>query len=136
MKRLISESKNGSSYTIIFIGNDTQILCEGLENKKKAIEILSELKATNIASDTVDAISYAQAYFNDNASIKTYLISDKAYTTKNVELVNVASTDVNYSILNVIISFMLQLIMKMVQSIHLQSFKLQVKLWPITIIRI
>ena len=42
VEKLISESKNGSSYTIIFIGNDTQILCEGLENKKKAIAQLEQ----------------------------------------------------------------------------------------------
>lgn len=100
VEQMINDAKNGSSYTIIFMGNDTQIVCEKLENKKRALDLVSNLSASSIASTTVDAISYAQAYFNENASIKTYLISDKAYDTKNVELINVASNDVNYAITN------------------------------------
>lgn len=95
---IISSSQNGSSYTVIYVGLDTQIISEGSENKDKTIDLINKLNPSNILSDNNKALQYAQGYFDINPSIKTYLITDKPYEVNNLELINVSLNEINYSI--------------------------------------
>lgn len=98
---VISSSQSGSAYTVIYVGLDTQVISEGLEDKEQAIKLINKLNPSNINSDNTKAIQYAQGYFDINPSIKTYLVTDKVYDVNNIELINVAKNEINYSIKSV-----------------------------------
>ncbi len=98
IKNQINSSKDGSIYNLIFVGNDTQVIFEDYTDKTKALDMLSKVNSSYVANNCADSLSYAQNYFNDNPSIKTYLYTDKNYNTSNIELVNVSDGEENYAL--------------------------------------
>lgn len=98
IKNLINDSISGSSYTLIYVEQTSQVIYEKLTDKDKAIELLNDLTASHTSTSCVDSLKYAQAYFNENTSIKTYLVTDKDFNTNNVSLINVSNHEANYAI--------------------------------------
>lgn len=96
----IDKSLDGSSYNLIFVGNETSEIFKDYTNKTQAKEIINKLSASYISNTCTDSLTIAQEYFNDNSSMKTYLITDKNYETQNIELINVATEDNNYAIIS------------------------------------
>lgn len=96
---LVKKSANGSAYTIVCVGNDTKIVCEGLEDKDRTLELLSEISPAYTAQSFANALTVAQGYFRENSSVLTYLITDKSYeTSENVEIVTVSAGEENYAV--------------------------------------
>lgn len=101
VKSIIDESKDGSTFTLIHIGDSTRIVYQQLDNKEQAIELLdSSVLPAYLAPTMVDSISYAQNYYSQNKSMQTYLITDKNYSTNHIELINVAEETKNFAILD------------------------------------
>ena len=99
---LIDDSTNGSEYTLIYAGNTTETLFEKITDKKEAKQALRELTVGYGDADMQGALKLAQALFNDNPSLKSYLVSDEAVVTyQNIRLINVAQAAQNYTISNV-----------------------------------
>lgn len=98
---VIENSYDGSIYTLVYVGNSTTIVYEKNEDKKSAIELLNKQSSAYLSNNYTLAISYAQKYFDNNPSVKTYLITDKNVNTSNIELINVGSDVINYSVTNV-----------------------------------
>ena len=99
IRSVISGSAEGSAYTLICSGDTNDVIFENETDKGRALKLLSETKPAYINSVMNDALATAQAYFDENPSIKTYLITDKAYQSiSNLELVNVSSGEVNYAL--------------------------------------
>lgn len=96
----IDKSLNGSKYTLIFVGNETSEIIKNYTDKSKAKEVIEKLSATYVSNKCSDSLNLAQQYFDANSSMKTYLVTDKPYETKNIELINVASNDENYAIVS------------------------------------
>ena len=96
----IDKSLNGSSYNLILVGNETTEILRDYTNKTQAKEIISKLSASYVSNKCTDSISIAQEYFNENSSMKTYLVTDKDYETNNIKLINVANPDENYAIIS------------------------------------
>lgn len=98
IKEQINSSKDGSVYNLILVGNDTQVIFEDYTDKKKALDLLEKVSSSYIVNNCADSLSVAQNYFNSNPSIKTYLYTDKNYSTNNIELVDVSNKEENYAL--------------------------------------
>ncbi len=102
IRSVISGSVNGSAYTLICAGNTNDVIFENETDKSRALKLLNEAKPAYINSGMNDALATAQAYFDNNPAIKTYLITDKAYqSVSNLELINVSSGEENYALSDV-----------------------------------
>lgn len=99
---VISESTDGSTFTLILVSEGTRVVYEKTEDKEKAVELLSDLSGVAADSPLNDALGIAQDYFNKNRSSLVYLITDKDYErTENVNVINVARQESNHALLDV-----------------------------------
>lgn len=96
----IDSARLGSTYTLIFVNSDTAVIYERISDKDTAKDLLADLQCSDGPSDYDDAISTAQAYFDENSSALVYLVTDKSCnSSENIEIVNVSSQKtVNYGI--------------------------------------
>lgn len=102
----IQTTVDGSVYTLVTVGDTTNIVFERMTNKEQALLLLSELSTVNGTADFTEAIGIAQGYFNENNACNTYLFTDKAYEKHdNIELhdlscgeANTALSDVTYTL--------------------------------------
>ena len=100
IEKIINDSKNGSKYTLVYAGATTRVIYEKLEDKDKAVELLSKLEPSGIAVSYNATLKYVQEYFNNNSSLVSYLITDRDYNSENVNIINVSNDDENYAVLN------------------------------------
>ncbi len=103
IEKIVSSSVGGSRYTLIYAGETSSIICDKETNKRQVLLALEQLDPGYGNAAFTDAKSKAQEYFNDpeQASMKIYLVTDKAYENlENVTLVNVSSGAENYAIDN------------------------------------
>ncbi len=99
---VIKDSANGSKFSLVFVGNTTDILYEAIENKDQAVSILNGVSSAYVDAGFTGALGVAQSYFQEKPSILTYLVTDKAYeSSQNVEIINVSSHETNYGIAGV-----------------------------------
>ena len=100
IEEMIGDARLGSSFTLITLSSDTQVVYERVSDKKLAKEMLRELECTDGGAEYTEALTRAQGYFNDNPSTLIYLVTDKGFDdAENVEVVNVGSDDVvNYAV--------------------------------------
>ncbi len=95
----INGAVDGSTYTLVNVGDATTIIFEKLTDKDQAKLLLSELEADYNTLNLTNAIGVAQTYFQENPSTKTILFTDAAVeTVSNVEVVNVGGTVENYAV--------------------------------------
>ena len=96
----IESARLGSTYTLISVGGDTNVVYERLSDKDVAIDLLSDLQCSDGSCEYGDALDAAQKYFDENASTLVYFVTDKDYeSSANVEIVNIGSQNaVNYGI--------------------------------------
>ena len=100
IKDIINSSSNGSKYTLVYAGDTARVVYEKLGDKEKACELLEKLEPSGVTVGYSNTIKYVQEYFNQNSSLVTYLVTDKDYTSSNIEIVNVSNNEENYSIVN------------------------------------
>ena len=98
IEELIESSKNGSSYTLIYVGATSSVVYENLSNKDKAIEMLSKLQPSGVTVGLTGIINHVQNYYNENKSLETYFVTDKDYTSSNINIINVSNNEQNYAI--------------------------------------
>ncbi len=99
IKDRINDAVDGSTYTLVSVGDTTTIIYEKLSDKDQAKLLLSELEADYNNLKLTNAIGVAQGYFQENPSSKTVLFTDATFeTVSNVEVVNVGSTVENYGV--------------------------------------
>ena len=96
---IIDGSMKGSSFSLVYIGGDTERIYEKYTDKQRALSLLDDLKVSSDAAGFEDALGIAQGYFNDNPSLLTYLVTDKSFEgTENIELLDVSSQNDNYAV--------------------------------------
>ncbi len=99
VEKIISSSKKGSQYTLVYATSEATTVFEDLKDKKNAIRLLDELEPAYVDANLSDAIAIAQEYFNESPGILSYVITDKTYRThQNIEIINVAKSEDNYGI--------------------------------------
>ena len=101
--KVVDEAKEGSTYTVVFVGGTTETVLEKADDKSRVSDKLSSLECSDGSVEYTDAIGIAQGYFDSNASTLVYLLTDIDYeTAENVTLVNVARSENNISLEDVI----------------------------------
>lgn len=100
INKIIDGSRDGSSYTLIFAGDTTNVSFENVKDREQAKIYVNALSAGWTASDCSSAVLFAQEYFDINKSADIYLVTDKEYDTENVSLVDVSDSEQNYAFLN------------------------------------
>lgn len=99
IENVIRSAKDGSTYSLVCLGDSATTVYNGETDKKQAIALLKDTKPSFLPSDSDLALSTAQALFNENNSYCTYFVTDKQYTqTKNVTVINVGAEEENYAI--------------------------------------
>ena len=102
IEEIIDDAMNGSTYTLIFAGNSTDVIYSDLKEKSAALEILDKLTVSFASNKLIDARQTAQRYFDDNPWAEIYLITDRDYEeTENLTVINVAASVQNYSVSDV-----------------------------------
>lgn len=75
----IEAAADGSSYTLIYMGDTTNFVYENLTNKKEALARLKETRVSDVEAEEGDALALAQKHFEKNPSTLTYLATDVNY---------------------------------------------------------
>ena len=106
---MIEDSVNGSTYHIIFAGDE--VFGEsftGGSGKKSAKQaaldaLYSDLYEISYSDASPNAaLAVAQNYFDEHPSVKTYLITDRTYEeTGNITVINLLSATENYGVSDV-----------------------------------
>jgi len=95
----IEEAVDGSIFSLVYVGDHTEMIFKDLEDKEQALFLLSELEPVYCAATMNDAVGEAQAHFNEKPSSLIYLVTDKYYeTTNNMTHVDMGSNVENYAI--------------------------------------
>lgn len=96
---IVDGAKNGSVYTVLYLnGSTTNVVCERMESKEDVKAAIAELSPSYATADYADALELAQGYFQENAGVATYLLTDKPYAYhENVEIVDVSDGEENYA---------------------------------------
>ena len=96
---LINDSMKGSSYTLVVAGDTADKIFEGVTDKERALALLNGVSRSYTVTGYTDAIGVAQSYFNENTSIKTYLVTDKSFkNNENVNVIDVSTKEENYAV--------------------------------------
>lgn len=104
---VIDESVDGSVYSLIYVGDNTQVIFEKTDSKQQAKKLLYETSVSYGEEVYSDALGVAQGYFDENPGIKTYLVTDKSYlSNKNIELLSVGHATDNYTLSDVTYTFL------------------------------
>ena len=99
IRKIITESTDGSEYSLVYVGSTTSSVFTKTADKELAIALLDALSAEHSGVNYSDAIATAQRLFNENNSLATYLVTDTEYETLNgITLINVSTDVENYSI--------------------------------------
>ena len=101
IEKVIKDSKNGSSYTLICVADESIVEFENVTKKDVALDLLEDVQARDTASKTADVLKTAQRVFDENSSALIYLVTDKAYAEyENVEMIAIGSEQENYAIVD------------------------------------
>lgn len=99
---MIEASVNGSVFTLVYVGNGTNVLYEQIADKEQALSVLSEAEVAYDTADFTDAIGTAQGYYDKNKALQAYLVTDSKYQkAKNINVINVSESESNYAISDV-----------------------------------
>ena len=98
----IDSSANGSSYSLVLVSDTNTLLFDKTEDKDTALELLSGAKVGCSVGDVDAALSVAQEYFSENSSQRTYLVTDKQYSSaENLTVWDMSQNELNYAISDV-----------------------------------
>lgn len=103
ISEIVKKSADGSTYTLIYSAESTSTLCDSISDKSRVLKLLDEIDGGYCPSNLTGAFSVAQEKFNENPSLKIYLITDKDFekTDGNIEKVNLSSGEENYAVSDV-----------------------------------
>lgn len=100
IEEIIATANDGSEYTFVCV-SDTANKSETFTDKKLALAELSGLNPAYVDMDVEGALKTAQGMFDENASTIVYFITDRnCESAQNVNVINVAGEEKNYSVLS------------------------------------
>ena len=99
IRDIIQDSANGSTYTLVCIGDTYEIVCENYDDKGETLRMLDELQVGGGEAAMETALLGAQSAFAENSGLDMYLFTDKSYSeTENITVVNLSNVTENYAI--------------------------------------
>ena len=100
---IIEESGDGSIYTLICVGDNTNTAFERIQDKKEALTLLENIEPGYSTQGFAEALSKAQSYFDQNNGTLTYLVTDKEFSqADNISVINVTDKKDNYALFDVV----------------------------------
>ncbi len=99
IRDIVNGAGNGSTYTLISVGDTYDVLYENHDDRADVLEVLDEMQVGGGEAAMKEALDGAQAAFEQNSGLQMYLFTDKNYVeTQNVTLVNLMEGAQNYAI--------------------------------------
>lgn len=99
IQSIIHSSVEGSTYTLVYVDESTNVVYERVSDKEQALLLLGELEPSYDTAVFTDAIGVAQGYYDENKALKTYLVTDMKFEkVKNINVVNVSAGESNFAI--------------------------------------
>ena len=99
IREIIQGSANGSTYTLVCVGDTYEVVCENYDDKGETLVMLEELQVGGGEAAMEAALLGAQNAFTQNSGLDMYFFTDKDYTaTENITLVNLSSVAENYAV--------------------------------------
>ena len=96
---VIDSAKDGSTFTVVFVGDTTETVIEKSDNPSKVADRIAALAPSGATVSYTEAIGIAQGYFDANPALRTYLVTDTDYAeSENITVINVARNENNISI--------------------------------------
>ena len=96
---VIDSAKDGSTFTVVFVGDTTETVIEKSDNPSKVADRIAALSPSGATVSYTEAIGIAQGYFDANPALRTYLVTDTDYAeSENITVINVARNENNISI--------------------------------------
>ena len=96
---VIDSAKDGSTFTVVFVGDTTETVIEKSDNPSKVADRIAALSPSGATVTYTEAIGIAQGYFDANPALRTYLVTDTDYAeSENITVINVARNENNISI--------------------------------------
>ncbi len=106
IKNIINSAADGSTYTLISAGDATDVVFRGLDDKRSALNQLDQISASYVYSGLDEALTLSQQYFEQNSSMKFYLVTDKEFeNTANITCIQAGGGNVNYGLSDVEYNF-------------------------------
>lgn len=100
IREIVADAQNGSTYTLICAGDAAYEACSSTSDRDLLLATLDALKCDNGDSDATGALQLAQALCLSDHSPLTYFVTDTAYDTSHMTLINVAESQENYALLS------------------------------------
>ena len=96
----IDDAADGSTFTLIYVGEQTQTVFEQTANKQAAQALLQGLTCSWADTSLTGAQAVAQAYFTEHTGADVYLVTDRAYQThQNITLIRLCDESAqNYAL--------------------------------------
>ena len=99
MLEIIDDAKDGSTFTVVLVGETTETLIEKSDSPSKVRDRVAAITPSDCTVGYTEAIGVAQGYFDANPALRTYLLTDTDYAEcENVTLINVARSENNISV--------------------------------------
>lgn len=96
---VVDSAKDGSTFTVVLVGETTEIIIESTDSPAKVKDRLDTLTASDCTVIYTEAIGVAQGYFDTDPALRTYLVTDTDYAEcENISLINVARSESNISV--------------------------------------
>lgn len=97
IRQIIEQSKDGSSYTLVYAGSSSYIVCDGEQQREAALAVLDTLECEWGESSCADALALVQDKYTADHSPLTYLVTDRDYQSENITLLKIGQEDQNYA---------------------------------------
>ncbi len=94
---IIGDAGDGSTFTLVLSSQSATVVFEKLGDREQALNSLSAVECGWLDSDCTDAVSVVREYYTEDSSPTSYLVTDKAYETENINLIDVSDGEDNYA---------------------------------------
>ena len=97
---MIQDAADGSTFTLIYVSEQTSTVFSGTDNKQAAQTLLDGLVCSYADTSMANAHAAAQAYFTEHTGADVYLVTDRAYQThENMTLIRLCDESAqNYAL--------------------------------------
>ena len=97
---MIEQAADGSTFTLLYVGEQTSTVFSETDNKQAAQTLLDGLVCSYADTSMENAHAAAQAYFAEHTGADVYLVTDRAYQThENITLIRICDESAqNYAL--------------------------------------
>lgn len=99
IRSIIKDAADGSTYTIVCVGDTYEVVCESYDDRAKTLELLDEVQVGGGEADMEEVLLSAQNAFEQDGGLTMYLFTDKTVErAENIKIVSLVGEKDNYAI--------------------------------------